>query len=1148
MTDSILINYTGSDGQGIDAGVKVMNDSSDWGMYIRKGSNADYGMRIDSGGGNAFNIYSTTGGSTKSFGVNGGTGATAISGTESLILTLNPTANNYGGIWFKYGGVSKGMSVYNSGSMIYGGESGVGTKLQSAGATALAIDTSLNSIFTETVTVGTGTVATPNAAADDFVITGPGTTATGMTISNTSDSGVGTIFFGDSTSSTVAGIRYDHNTGNMAISAEDDIVLTTDGLRVGVGGVIASSSEKLTVDAGAGGIAFYGAGGSDTVSTMYLNNNDTTANTWQTYMVFADGSGNRGQMGIKYSTAALAVSGQGGIELKTGSTALASSTTALTIDSSQAATFAGDVTFNGFITVAAYKRITVNVPSAGGTWFAVSHAGNENWTWEAQSGSGSDDYLDVGIGGGTRAMSWHEDGKIGIGNSSPSSALTVGTSDHTEITIGDASANAQGRLRFLTSNNQTNFQIGFNYNVAGGLEFTRSSAVGGSAFTTPDMVITNAGDVGIGTNSPGAKLEVNSGGSTGASGDTDLLVQHSSAASTTAQIQILAGNTGYSNIYLSDTDSYSIGGFIYNHTNNSLTTRVTNQERMHISGGRNSSYVADGIWGATATPCWMTASDGSRKFLLGYQDNGSGLYAAAYGFETSSTDGLGNTSEKPAIILKNTNGGAYVFQVSNLGAGNFAGTITTDRLSLFTTSTDRATVQAGSSGATGHLYLSSWENTDEHVLTWSGANNGFYPQGASGTFSLGLTGNRWSNVYAVALTASGEVEGGSLDINGVADISGDATFAGNVDLTTDNKAIRLGSGGNLSIKYDGSNGKIENNTGHFYIINESDDKSIYFQTDDGSGGTTTYMKVDGVSEYTEFTKASKHMDGINAFFGSSADANIYHNGTDTWYFLQQADNGYIDIRNDDGSGGTTSYLVIDGNNELNRFYKRVQLEDNVKLTLGNITTPDLEIYHDGSNSYIQDTGTGSLKVCAANWHLMNSAATEYMATGTPNGPIILYYDNSQRMATATASVTNFSGGIDVKSTISGEDLTMELDHDTDNYSGTILNVGGGSLTAGKIYANNDGWEEADAGDPNATFMLGLCIGAAFNEYRLLLNGIYDTGGHHGFTVGSPLYISTTSGNFTATAPSGGDYARVVGYAISTSNIYFCPDNTWVLTD
>ena len=54
---------------------------------------------------------------------------------------------------------------------------------------------------------------------------------------------------------------------------------------------------------------------------------------------------------------------------------------------------------------------------------SINHTGNESWTWGAQSGSGSDDYLDVGISGGTRAMSWHENGKVMVG---PSTTATSG--------------------------------------------------------------------------------------------------------------------------------------------------------------------------------------------------------------------------------------------------------------------------------------------------------------------------------------------------------------------------------------------------------------------------------------------------------------------------------------------------------------------------------------------------------------------------------------------------------------------------------------------------------------------------------------------------------------------------------------------------
>jgi len=155
------------------------------------------------------------------------------------------------------------------------------------------------------------------------------------------------------------------------------------------------------------------------------------------------------------------------------------------------------------------------------------------------------------------------------------------------------------------------------------------------------------------------------------------------------------------------------------------------------------------------------------------------------------------------------------------GAITSTGTITTDRLSIFTSNTDRATIQAGSSGTTGHLYLNSYEGSDLHQLTWSGANNGFYPQGSSGTFSLGLNGNRWSNVYTEALTASGEVEGGSLDINGNAD------FAGIISTT---------AGGSLLRKTESS---WSNATTHDLIYqswNTNTDDYIYLKT---PGNSTT---------------------------------------------------------------------------------------------------------------------------------------------------------------------------------------------------------------------------------------------------------------------------------------------------------------------
>lgn len=57
---------------------------------------------------------------------------------------------------------------------------------------------------------------------------------------------------------------------------------------------------------------------------------------------------------------------------------------------------------------------------------------------------------------------------------------------------------------------------------------------------------------------------------------------------------------------------------------------------------------------------------------------------------------------------------------------------------------------------------------------------------------------------------------------------------------------------------------------------------------------------------------------------------------------------------------------------------------------------------------------------------------------------------------------------------------------------------------------------------------------------------YVTVTSHGFTVGSPLFVSETAGDLTTTAPSTtGTIVRVVGYAVDANTIFVDPDKTWV---
>jgi hypothetical protein len=82
--NSVLISYSGNDGAGRDAGLKIQNDGNDWGAYIRKASAAQYGLRIDSAGDVALAIYGSEGGSDLNFSVNGSNGAITTSGNITL--------------------------------------------------------------------------------------------------------------------------------------------------------------------------------------------------------------------------------------------------------------------------------------------------------------------------------------------------------------------------------------------------------------------------------------------------------------------------------------------------------------------------------------------------------------------------------------------------------------------------------------------------------------------------------------------------------------------------------------------------------------------------------------------------------------------------------------------------------------------------------------------------------------------------------------------------------------------------------------------------------------------------------------------------------------------------------------------------------
>ena len=94
----------------------------------------------------------------------------------------------------------------------------------------------------------------------------------------------------------------------------------------------------------------------------------------------------------------------------------------------------------------------------------------------------------------------------------------------------------------------------------------------------------------------------------------------------------------------------------------------------------------------------------------------------------------------------------------------------------------------------------------------------------------------------------------------------------------------------------------------------------------------------------------------------------------------------------------------------------INFGDNAKAKFG--ASDDLQIYHDGSNSYISDEGTGSLRITAQDFRVRNSANNAAVITGLDGAGVFLYHNGIQKLTTTAT-------GIDVTGTVTADGLTVD---------------------------------------------------------------------------------------------------------------------------
>jgi hypothetical protein len=244
----------------------------------------------------------------------------------------------------------------------------------------------------------------------------------------------------------------------------------------------------------------------------------------------------------------------------------------------------------------------------------------------------------------------------------------------------------------------------------------------------------------------------------------------------------------------------------------------------------------------------------------------------------------------------------------------------------------------------------------------------------SGAAVYGVLANL--EIDTLEVTGAAAIDGALTAGGGVA-VTGNVTATGTVEPAGDTAASD-----SAAIGYTSAEGLIltgQGSTNDVTIKNDADADVITIAT-----GATN---VDVVGD---LTAATLNADGDTS---ASDNAAIGYTSAEGIIITGQGSTNDITLKND---ADAEVCGVPTGTDDL-------RFPDDAKAEWG--TGGDLQIYHDASNSYIVDNGTGNLKIAGSQIDLLGGAdAAETMATFADDGAVTLYYDNSTKIATTSTGI------------------------------------------------------------------------------------------------------------------------------------------------
>jgi hypothetical protein len=219
------------------------------------------------------------------------------------------------------------------------------------------------------------------------------------------------------------------------------------------------------------------------------------------------------------------------------------------------------------------------------------------------------------------------------------------------------------------------------------------------------------------------------------------------------------------------------------------------------------------------------------------------------------------------------------------------------------------------------------------------------------------------------------------------------------------------------VYWDATNNVLKFYTGSAWVAPEDIATTAATNASNSASAAATSETNAATSETNAFNSATASANSAAASASSATDSYNYSQEfvNSEAYNITSTDTTNWDTAYGWGDHSTQNYAVTTGDTMTGN----LSFGDNNKAVFG--AGSDLQIFHDGNNSYISEVGTGALTI-QTDGHkigLAKASPFEWMIEANTDGAVNLYYDNAKKLATTSTGI-NVTGNAEADSmTING---------------------------------------------------------------------------------------------------------------------------------